>query len=191
MSSMGDKAGNESIPEALVEYLAHFNGTRDLFECHEVMEEYWKREGKNRHPSLWLGLIQLAVGLYHERRGNRSGARKMLGSAFVHLERSPLAEYGIDRDRLLEGLDIRLKRLRSFAHGEEGSDYVDFNLPVANGELLAKCRKRCAEVGAAWLQPSPMDRDDLIHRHMLRDRSEVIRARQERLAAKSVDRMSR
>lgn len=190
MSSMGEKADNEAIPEALIEYLAHFNGTRDLFECHEVMEEYWKREGKNRHPSLCLGLIQLAVGLYHERRGNRPGARKMLESAIVHLKRSPLSEYGLDRDRLLAETEERLKGLHSSGH-EDGSGYADFNMPVADGELLALCRKRCAEVGAEWLQPSPMDRDELIHRHKLRDRSDVIRIRQERLAAKSVDRKSR
>ena len=29
-------------PEAYIEYLMYFHGNRDYFECHEVLEEYWK-----------------------------------------------------------------------------------------------------------------------------------------------------
>ena len=34
-------------PEAYTDYLCYFHGARDYFECHEVMEEYWKE-----HPNV-------------------------------------------------------------------------------------------------------------------------------------------
>lgn len=30
-------------PEAYIEYLAEFHGSRDYFECHELLEEHWKK----------------------------------------------------------------------------------------------------------------------------------------------------
>ncbi len=37
-------------PNAYLDYLVYFHGHRDYFECHEVLEEYWKKDqaGKKR-----------------------------------------------------------------------------------------------------------------------------------------------
>jgi predicted metal-dependent hydrolase len=32
---------NIPYPQAYVAYLAEFYGSRNFFECHEIMEEYW------------------------------------------------------------------------------------------------------------------------------------------------------
>ncbi|WP_133174958.1 DUF309 domain-containing protein, partial [Heyndrickxia sporothermodurans] len=73
------------IPEAYIEYLVHFHGDRDYFECHELLEEHWKlTDIKNRH-SVWVGLIQLAVSQYHYRRSNIVGAIRLMKKALNNL----------------------------------------------------------------------------------------------------------
>lgn len=51
--------------ESYIDYLIHFQATRDYFECHEIMEEYWLENDRDKK---WLTLIQLAVAVYHERQ---------------------------------------------------------------------------------------------------------------------------
>lgn len=51
-------------PKAYIEYLVHFHSDRDYFECHEILEEHWKQDGRNKG---WLVLIQTAVAFYHYR----------------------------------------------------------------------------------------------------------------------------
>lgn len=47
------------------------------FTAHEVLEAVWK-ETTGPQRALWRGLAQLAVGLTHQARGNRVGARALL-----------------------------------------------------------------------------------------------------------------
>jgi hypothetical protein len=50
------------------------------FAAHEVLEAVWKSTtGPER--ALWRGLAQLAVGLTHEARGNKTGAKALLQRA--------------------------------------------------------------------------------------------------------------
>ena len=66
------------------------------FHAHEVFEDAWKStEGEDR--ALWKGLAQLAVGLTHAARGNRSGAAALLTRGAEAIE--PFAQaspHGID-----------------------------------------------------------------------------------------------
>lgn len=52
------------------------------FAAHEVCEAQWKA-APPAERDLWQGLAQLAVGLTHHARGNRTGARRLVdrGSA--------------------------------------------------------------------------------------------------------------
>ena len=59
-----------NFPQKYIEYLVHFHGDRDYFECHEILEEYWKKIDNGNKESIWVGLIQLAVANYHHRRKN-------------------------------------------------------------------------------------------------------------------------
>lgn len=34
-------------PAEYLEYLVYFHADRDYFECHEILEEYWKEQGMN------------------------------------------------------------------------------------------------------------------------------------------------
>ncbi|WP_260405419.1 DUF309 domain-containing protein, partial [Paenibacillus sp. 598K] len=63
-------------PDDYIQYLIEFHVTRDYFECHELLEEYWKEQpGDDPFYDTWVGLIQIAVSQYHHRRSNHRGAR--------------------------------------------------------------------------------------------------------------------
>lgn len=52
-----------NYPQAYIEYLEYYHGARDYFECHEVLEEYWKENPSSPLSAAWVGLIQLAVAM--------------------------------------------------------------------------------------------------------------------------------
>ena len=47
------------------------------FHAHEVLEDAWK-SAPEEERQLWRGLAQLAVGLTHAARGNRTGAATLI-----------------------------------------------------------------------------------------------------------------
>lgn len=76
--------GIERVPDDLVlpplESLAEAQRLLDLgqpFHAHEVLEGTWKA-APSHERDLWQGLAQLAVGVTHLARGNRSGAVTLL-----------------------------------------------------------------------------------------------------------------
>lgn len=173
-----------TFPNAYVSYLVEFHASRDYFECHELLEEYWKEHPQDPLADTWVGFIQLAVGLYHERRGNLRGALKMFVQAEKKLSVSPLEELGIDKNSLLKQLVPRREALLAGIK----MDYVDINLRIINDELLSLCHCSCEERGLKWGRPSPLGDESVIHRHTRRDRSDVIAARQEAYTAKKRER---
>lgn len=164
-----------NYPKEYVEYLIHFHGDRDFFECHEILEEYWKAQLIRQEH--WVALIQIAVGLYHHRRGNRSGSLKMLQSAARKITTSSALELGLDFEELILRISSRLLSI------ENGDAYEDMNLPITDDSLLQECLGECAKRGWIWQARSSMD-DQLVHRHTLRDRSGVIQEREESLRGK-------
>ncbi|WHY70309.1 DUF309 domain-containing protein [Fictibacillus enclensis] len=159
-------------PEAYIDFLAYFHGTRDYFECHEVLEEHWKKEGMQN--DVWVGLIQIAVSLYHQRRSNYEGARRMMESAIKRLngQKDNLTELGLDHSLLLDQLKKRLSDIST------RSPYTDMNLPVTDEGLLDVCCQSIMKHGSLWGAVSDMDNDQIIHKHRTRDRSEIIRERE-------------
>jgi predicted metal-dependent hydrolase len=90
-------------------FIAHFNGDRDYFECHEVMEELWLEE--SRSPLL-QGLLQAAVGLYHWDNGNLSGAVKLMSAALSKLVHYGDYVLGLDLLTLRHDLQLSLEALK-------------------------------------------------------------------------------
>ena len=166
----------DPYPQAYVEYLVQFHAVRDYFECHEILEDYWKDHPDSPHRETWVMLIQLAVSLYHERRGNRAGAVKLMTGAISRFNAEHMRQLGVDGERLLEMMQRRLDALRS------GIDvpYIDLNLPIIDGQLMRRCEERAEELGRAFGQASDMTDEYLLNRHKLRDREAE---RQARLAA--------
>lgn len=100
--------GVEGIPADLelppAETLAYAQRLLDdglAFHAHEVLEAAWKN-GPAAERMLWQGLAQLAVGITHIQRGNRTGAVSLLRRGSERLARSNRpAPYGIDIAGLL------------------------------------------------------------------------------------------
>jgi uncharacterized protein len=68
---------------------------RRYFEAHELLEHAWKL-GPDTDRDLWKGVIQVAVAGVHLQRGNRAGARRLLGRAIARLAPQPALRRGID-----------------------------------------------------------------------------------------------
>jgi predicted metal-dependent hydrolase len=94
-----------------IEYLYYFNVEQDYYECHEVMEEYWLGQGKNR---LLLALLQVAVGLHHFNNGNVSGAVKLLETALEKSNETWQGTLGIDKEKLFIEADEYVMKLRRY-----------------------------------------------------------------------------
>ena len=85
-------------PSEYIQFLAHFHGDRDYFECHELLEDYWKKTDSRNKNSIWVGFILLSVSLYHHRRNNFSGAQRTLATAikFFELQPDTLTKLGVN-----------------------------------------------------------------------------------------------
>jgi len=174
---------NAGYPDAYVAYLAEYYGSRDYFECHEIMEEYWKENPESEFTSCWLVLIRLSVSLYHARRGNWKGAVKLIDKAAREADSRLFDRLGIDGSSLSE-------RLRQLAGDwkDPGAVYEDIELPITDESLLRAARRRCAELGYAWGIHGLDAGDEVIHRHLTRDRSDVVAARAESAERKALSR---
>ncbi|WP_166639164.1 DUF309 domain-containing protein [Aureibacillus halotolerans] len=152
-------------PEAFLSYLLHFHGTRDYFECHEILEDHWKSEDI-KNP-LWSGLIQLAVSQYHHRRGNFRGAVRLLEKAIVKLpaDDPQLQELGVDGPQL----HTLLNTLQTRAANQQL--YKSVILPLSPS-LQKACQVACDEQGLLFGQQSDLTNDSLINRHIERHLSD-------------------
>ncbi|WP_026694768.1 DUF309 domain-containing protein [Peribacillus kribbensis] len=166
-----------SYPPEYIQFLVEFHCTRDYFECHEILEEYWKNQpAKDRNP-VWVAFIQLAVSQYHFRRDNRNGAIKSLRSAekrFIQ-EKKQVTELGISHHLLLEMLNGLKESILN------KGEYHSVNLPIQNSRLLLLCQEACRKKALQWGSPSDLSQDILVHKHRIRDRSVVIEERNRQL----------
>ncbi|WP_168735866.1 DUF309 domain-containing protein [Cohnella fermenti] len=168
-------------PEPLIDYLAEYYGSRDFFECHEIMEHYWKEEKGSPLEGSWLVLIRIAVLQYHARRGNRAGAAKLLRKAVREIDPARMDEIGFDGARLkaeLEALERRWNR-------EDDIAYAELELPIRSPSLLRLAQERCAAQGWTWGTPLERLNDGIVNRHLLRDRTEVIEERENAARSKA------
>ncbi|WHY54970.1 DUF309 domain-containing protein [Peribacillus simplex] len=162
--------------EDYLSFLVHFHGPRDYFECHEILEEYWKETAPKDRDSHWVGLIQIAVALYHDRRGNKKGAARTLSKALANLrlKEAELLKLGLDTERLFKLLgDTHVRMLSQ-------KPYKSINLPIADQSLIEKCQSICLQEGYIWGTASDLANSSIVDKHLMRDRSDVIseRARQ-------------
>jgi predicted metal-dependent hydrolase len=125
--------GEHSYDRLYVEFVYYFNVDRDYFECHEVMEELWLEEGR---AFIYQGLLQVAVGLYHYRNGNVSGAIKLFTAALEKLQRCRPQEMGIDMARLVEDSRIYLQRLERL--DQEPFEFYDLDIRIIDPALSDK-----------------------------------------------------
>ncbi|ACA39314.1 DUF309 domain-containing protein [Lysinibacillus sphaericus] len=150
-----------------IDYCAYFNGNQDFFECHEVLEEYWKEiaYGDKMHPL--VGYVQLATGLYHWRRGNDTGAIRILEKALYNFQQNEdhIFFHEISYYQLLTEIKNCLAAIQT------GKSFHAFQLPLS---------PKLLELTIARIQILPYSNSNyLLHKHMLRDRSHILAERQE------------
>ena len=167
-------------PKEYIEYLVHFHGSRDYFECHEILEDYWKRIDAANKESIWVGFIQLAVSCYHYRRSNFAGAKKTLAKAkrIFSQEGQNLIKLGMDPEKMAAILEQLHDRI------DHRKPYESFRLPVIDPILMDECQKAADLHRFDLKQTSDLSDEKIVHRHRLRDRTWVIRARKEALKKK-------
>lgn len=161
---------------AFVQFLSYFNGNRDYFECHEVLEEYWKEVAPRDRQHPLTGWIQLATGLYHWRRGNFRGATTILNKACTTLQTSTTSPFveKIDTAALLQ----QLKHLQKAV--SEQQPYQAMTLRILDEELNNKVQQAMKDLPLA-------DSHFLTHKHRLRDRTEVLKERDIALQKRRID----
>ncbi|MED4780520.1 DUF309 domain-containing protein [Brevibacillus choshinensis] len=164
-------------PQPYLDYLIQFHVERDYFECHEILEEYWKNSPPDQRKAVWVGLIQIAVALYHQRRGNQNGAIKMLTSAIRLLEQhlEDVQQLGLDSAALHLLLTKRLEEIRT------GIAYRSLSLPIREEALQRAYEHACALRNAPVSRESDLNDHYLMNKHTLRDRTDVFAERQRQI----------
>jgi predicted metal-dependent hydrolase len=172
-------------PEEYIHYLAEYYGSRDYFECHEIMEEYWKEQQQSPYTMAWLVLIRIPVSLYHARRGNWAGAIKLMGKAAEEADARLFDRLGLDGERLVDNI-------KKTAHEWtlEGARYADFELLIRDEQLLKAAQARSQELGYKWGLQGLDAGENVINRHRTRDRSEVVNARAEAAKRRALSRVT-
>ena len=161
-------------PNDYILFLVHFHGDKDYFECHEILEEYWKQVDKANKQSIWVAFILLAVSCYHFRRANYSGALKTIrkSAAIFQRENGNISNYGLNKDQLLMSLAQLEKNI------VQKTAFQPLDLPIFDIKLEQLCQNKAAELKIVWKDSAPAD-SAIINRHLTRDRSAVLKERDE------------
>lgn len=149
-----------------VQFLKEFNDTTDYFECHELLEEYWKEVSPNEKNHPLTALILLSTSMYHWRRGNLKGALKTMHTSlkrFANISNSAVFET-IAYQHLIDHMNASLSLIK------ESGDFKPFSILIKDPKL--KDLVHNFPIGER------MDLHFLTHKHMLRDRSEILEERE-------------
>lgn len=151
---------------SFVQFLTYFNGNEDYFECHEVLEEYWKDIAPRQRKHILVGLIQLATGMYHWRRGNFKGA-----STILKKSRHSIIEHA--SSPYLEKLDVA-QLLVQIENAEKSildqQDFRSFPISITDSSLNNIVLTEIEDLIV-------LDASFIMNKHKLRDRSEVLQER--------------
>ncbi|WP_431799050.1 DUF309 domain-containing protein [Halobacillus andaensis] len=154
-------------PYPYIKFLAHFHGTRDYFECHEVLEDHWKEVAPGQRNSVWVLLIQLAVTLYHHRRGNWKGAGILINKTIEKLpaNREHLSSLGINVNDFQELLLLEKDTI------EKRNTYQSLSIPIYDPALKEEVVSLCNKWEVSYGLPSDLNDERLIHRHQRKFRT--------------------
>lgn len=154
--------------ERYIKYLCHFHYDQDFFECHEILEEQWKLELNSEYKKVWLGLIRLAVVLYHYRRENYTGAKKLMRHVQACAENPSLTEMaGLDHEKFKEIVTNLQSDINEHKH------YTHFHLPIKDKKLYQQFQQQKDHYSSFS--------EELINKHSTRDRTDVILERLKQL----------
>lgn len=90
---------SENLPQEFWQGVEQFNSGQ-FYACHDTLEALWI-EATEPEKSLYQGILQIAVALYHLGNRNLRGAMILLGEGSNRLRRNPASDYGINVEKLL------------------------------------------------------------------------------------------
>lgn len=111
-------------------FIYYFNYKRDYYECHDVLEELWLEEQRDKFLQ---GLLQVAVGLYHFRWNNVKGSILLFEGAVEKLQPYPDVKAGINLKKLKQEAEEYLRKLVNFE--KEPFSFYDLTLEIVDSEL--------------------------------------------------------
>jgi predicted metal-dependent hydrolase len=94
---------DEALPADALRGLEYFN-TGHYFEAHEYLEAAWKDE-RRAIRDLYRAVLQVAVGYYHLKRGNYTGAQKMFDRSRKYFDLLPPVCQGIRLEQLRRDME--------------------------------------------------------------------------------------
>ncbi|UIK47991.1 DUF309 domain-containing protein [Staphylococcus pettenkoferi] len=169
--------------QALISFCYHFHHQQHYFLCHDILEEAWKAQPHYSKNDAVVSLILFATACYHYRRDNRVGAGKSFSKALKVIE--PFDEQD---DRL--GLDLRsYKKViqEERTRLEQGELFEPIQLP-----LTTKMEDEIIQVYPEYqFSAEVITKPYILHHHIERDRTEVVRARQRALQERQQARVKR
>ncbi len=151
---------------------------QDYFECHEIAEEYWKSKQVFTKHDVEVFLIQVSTGEYHYRRGNFKGALKCYNKACRMLE---VHDYSANDIGMTDTLPAFLESRAKSIENEDAFTPPRFPLNSSMLDILRKIHdvKMSEAEFKAYLNSHYITDESIIHKHLVRDRSAVIAARDE------------
>ncbi|MFM5979743.1 MAG: DUF309 domain-containing protein [Sphaerospermopsis kisseleviana] len=90
---------SENLPQEFWQGVEQFNSGQ-FYACHDTLEALWI-EATEPDKTLYQGILQIAVALYHLGNGNIRGAMILLGEGSNRLRRYPDYDCGINVEKLL------------------------------------------------------------------------------------------
>ena len=122
-----------------------FNQGR-YWDAHEAWEEAWMPDRKGVDGGFYKGLIQVAAGCFHYRRGNRRGALNKWRSGAGYLRSYPTTHHRVAVGRLVQAVDALLAGL------EGATAWPELELPriepaPSRGERYEESFERRAAAG--------------------------------------------
>jgi predicted metal-dependent hydrolase len=100
---------HEPPPALLIKGIGEFNEAR-YWECHEMLEELWRAEPRPVRD-LYQGILQIGVGFHHLRKGNYSGAVKVLNRGLTRLQDLPEVCQGVQVAELTDAARTIYERI--------------------------------------------------------------------------------
>lgn len=149
-------------PELYLEFLLEFHTTRNYFTCHDLLEDLWRETSLTlEKDNVYVGLLQIAVAMYHWRRKNFRGASILIAGSITKLTSKEIE---------LEALGIQflaclklLEQLQIMIAAE--STYCSPNIPL-QAELARYYVACCQQRQLVWQAESCVANELLVNAHL-------------------------
>ncbi|MEX2947539.1 DUF309 domain-containing protein [Staphylococcus warneri] len=171
------------MEQALIQFYYHFHTSQHYFLCHDILEEAWKENHNFSKQDAIVSLILCATACYHFRRGNLKGAYKSFDKAkqvIVNATQQDQMQLHLNIQRYVTLLDEQMTRVA------QQQPFEPIQLPI-NADMLNRVQLHYSDY---HFVSSPILNDEIVHHHLLRDRSDVVLARQIALQDKRCQRLS-